>query len=76
MGYANHRYFFLYMVYTTIGCLFLVIFGFDIGINVLFYSDGDGWFETEPLQGHPIRYNLTGHLVPVVTFRFFPLEMA
>ena len=30
VGHFNHRYFFLYMVYTVLGCLFLMILGFEI----------------------------------------------
>lgn len=54
------------MVYTTIGSLFVIIFGMEIGIRTLWMGEGDGWVEPEPLQGHPVRFNLTGHIVPVV----------
>lgn len=70
VGYGNHRYFFLYMVYTTLGSLFLITFGIEIGYKALWLGEGDGWEETEPLQGHPVRYNLTGHIVPVVSFSY------
>jgi palmitoyltransferase len=30
VGYYNHRHFFLYMIFMVIGCLFLMIFGFEI----------------------------------------------
>lgn len=30
VGHFNHRYFFLYMVYTILGCLFIMVFGFQI----------------------------------------------
>lgn len=65
VGFANHRYFFLYMVYTTIGCIFLIIFGLEIGYNYLWLNEGEGWQETEPLQGHSVKYNLTGHIIPI-----------
>uniref|UniRef100_A0A182RQF1 Palmitoyltransferase n=1 Tax=Anopheles funestus TaxID=62324 RepID=A0A182RQF1_ANOFN len=64
VGYHNHRYFFLYMLYTTIGTLFIISFGFELGYGVLFL-DEDGWKEMEPLQGHPVRFNLSGHIIPV-----------
>lgn len=54
------------MVYTTIGTLFIIIFGAEIGYNALWLGDGEGWLETEPLEGHPIRFNLSGHIIPVV----------
>lgn len=65
VGYGNHRYFFLYMLYTTIGVLFIIIFGFELGYSVLIVGDGEGWDETEPLHGHPVRFNLSGHIIPV-----------
>lgn len=66
VGYANHRYFFLYMLYTTVGVLFIIVFGFELGYNVLIVGDGEGWNEIEPLHGHPVRFNLSGHIIPVV----------
>ncbi|XP_037955971.1 palmitoyltransferase ZDHHC16-like [Teleopsis dalmanni] len=65
VGYSNHRYFFLYMAYTTIGCLFLIVFGFEIGYNYLWLEHGDNWIETEPLIGQPVKFNLSGHIIPV-----------
>lgn len=38
-----------------------------IGINSLVLSDGEGWFETEPLEGHPVRFNISGHALPIVS---------
>ncbi|EAA09699.3 palmitoyltransferase ZDHHC16 [Anopheles arabiensis] len=64
VGYHNHRYFFLYMLYTTIGTLFIISFGFELGYGVLFLDEA-GWKEMEPLQGHPVRFNLSGHIIPV-----------
>lgn len=51
------------MVYTAIGTLFIMVFGIEIGYNALL-SD-EGWMETEPLQGSPVKFNLTGHAIPV-----------
>lgn len=65
VGYANHRFFFLYMVYTTVGCIFIILFGLSIGYEYLWVGEGEGWVETEPLQGHPVKYNLTGHIIPI-----------
>lgn len=54
------------MIYTTIGCLFIIIFGIEIGYNYLWLGEGSGWEETEPLHGHPVKYNITGHIIPIV----------
>lgn len=67
VGYANHRYFFMYMLYTVIGSLFLIMFGFEIAYSVLWLADDEEWTEIEPLVGHPITYNQTGHIVPIVS---------
>jgi palmitoyltransferase len=67
VGYKNHRYFFLYMVYTSVGCLFIIIFGIEIGLNAMFWGDGEGWNEVEKLEGSPVRFNLSGHIIPVVS---------
>lgn len=73
VGFANHRYFFMYMLYTAVGSLFLIIFGFEIAYSVLWLNEDDEWTETEPLEGHPITYNLTGHIVPIVGRLIFHL---
>uniref|UniRef100_A0A6B2E9F6 Palmitoyltransferase n=1 Tax=Phlebotomus kandelakii TaxID=1109342 RepID=A0A6B2E9F6_9DIPT len=65
VGYGNHRYFFLYMVFTAVGSLFIIIFGMGIGYNSLLLGDGEGWDETEPLEGHPVRFNISGHALPI-----------
>lgn len=54
------------MLYTTVGVLFIIVFGFELGYNVLIVGDGIGWNEVEPLHGHPVRFNLSGHIIPVV----------
>lgn len=53
------------MVYTVIGSLFLIIFGFEIAYNIVWLHDEE-WTETEPLIGNVVTYNLTGHIVPIV----------
>lgn len=62
------------MLYTVVGSLFLILFGLEIAYNVLWLGDEE-WTETEPLEGHPITYNLTGHIVPIVSYRFFSLPI-
>lgn len=56
------------MLYTVVGSMFLIMFGIEIAYNVLWLGDDEEWTETEPLEGHPITYNLTGHIVPIVSY--------
>lgn len=67
VGHYNHRHFFLYMAYTVIGVIFIITFGIEIGYDVLWLGDGGGWEEKEheKPQGSLVRYNLTGHLIPI-----------
>lgn len=70
VGYANHRYFFMYMLFTVVGSLFIILFGLGIAYELLWLDDE----EPEELIGHPINntlYNLTGHIVPVVCFAYY-----
>lgn len=66
VGYANHRYFYMYMLYTSIGSMFLILFGLEIAYHIIWLGPDEGWVEVEPLEGHPVTYNLTGHIVPMV----------
>ncbi|XP_050421560.1 palmitoyltransferase ZDHHC16 isoform X2 [Adelges cooleyi] len=50
VGFYNHRYFFLYMVYMTLGSLFLITFGADLVFTEVFYK------EEHPV-GHPVKIN-------------------
>lgn len=52
------------MAYTVAGVIFIMTFGIGIGYDVLWLGDY-AWEEKEPLQGALVRYNLTGHLIPV-----------
>lgn len=61
------------MVYTVIGSLFLIIFGFEIAYNIVWLHDEE-WTETEPLIGNVVTYNLTGHIVPIVRHIYFPFK--
>ena len=70
VGFGNHRYFFLYMVYTAIGTLFIITFGIEIGYSVLIVGEDLAWTETEPLKGHPVKFNLSGHIIAVVSIHF------
>lgn len=55
------------MLYTTIGSLFLILFGAEIAYHLVWLGPDDGWVEAEPLLGHPVAYNLTGHIIPMVS---------
>lgn len=57
----------MYMMYTVLGSLFLIVFGVELAYTVLWIGEDEDWIESEPLEGHPITYNLTGHIVPVVS---------
>lgn len=74
VGFGNHRYFFLFMVYTVIGSLFLIIFGFELAYNIVWLHDEE-WTETEPLIGNVVTFNFTGHIVPIVRHYFAPIQM-
>lgn len=70
IGHYNHRYFFLYMVYTVIGVAYLMLFGIEIGYEVLWLGDGGGWQEVEQLKGSLVRFNLSGHAIPVTEVEY------
>lgn len=70
IGHYNHRYFFLYMIYTVIGVTFVMLFGIGIGYEVLWLGDGGGWEEVEALQGSPVKFNLSGHIIPVTEVEY------
>jgi len=42
VGHLNHRFFFLYMVYMILGCLFIMLFGFEICVQEIWLG-GDGY---------------------------------
>lgn len=53
VGHWNHHHFFLYMVYTTVGVAFLMIFGLDLFLERV-------WWAEEELEGHPVRVKDSG----------------
>ncbi|XP_017771905.1 PREDICTED: probable palmitoyltransferase ZDHHC16 isoform X2 [Nicrophorus vespilloides] len=59
VGYNNHRYFFMYMAYMVVGVLFLIIFGAELAYNELWLVHVD-----PELEGHPVKINQTGALIP------------
>lgn len=78
IGHFNQRYFFLYMVYTVIGVVFVSLFGIGIGYQVLWIGDGGGWQEvpSEELRGSPVKFNLSGHIVPVTEVEYSEIGIA
>lgn len=65
VGYRNHRYFFLYMVYMVVGVFFVIICGFDIAYTVIMLAPSD--LDEPELEGHSVKINKTGALIPVVS---------
>ena len=55
VGHFNHRFFFLYMIYTVLGCLFLMILGFEIlWYEVFPYNNQDEELQLEPGGMHNV----------------------
>nr|XP_027229278.1 palmitoyltransferase ZDHHC16-like [Penaeus vannamei] len=81
VGHYNHRYFFMYMVYMTLGTIFIMSLGFEIAYkeiwlggemgaglsHALQYMEGnfDSHEEEEKLEGYPANVNGT-HMIPIV----------
>ncbi|XP_060515951.1 palmitoyltransferase ZDHHC16A [Cylas formicarius] len=63
VGYRNHRYFFLYMVYMVAGVLFIILAGFDVAYTNLALSVSE--LDYPELEGHSVKINRTGALIPV-----------
>ncbi|XP_018343913.1 PREDICTED: probable palmitoyltransferase ZDHHC16 isoform X1 [Trachymyrmex septentrionalis] len=58
VGHYNHRHFFLYMVYTVVGVMFIMIFGVQLAYEEFFPDQ-------EPeLDGHPVRLN-NSEIIPM-----------
>lgn len=55
------------MVYTTSGCLFLILFGIEIAYKFVWLDEADNWTEEESLIGYPIKFNISGHIIPIVS---------
>lgn len=52
------------MIYMVIGVTFLIIFGFDLAYEALWLGPVDG--DDLELEGHPVKFNKSGALIPVV----------
>ncbi|XP_042214404.1 palmitoyltransferase ZDHHC16A-like isoform X2 [Homarus americanus] len=79
VGHFNHRYFFMYMVYMTLGTVFIMSLGLEIAYYEIWLGGetGGGLIdaldlvledrssqEEEELEGYPVRVNGT-HMMPV-----------
>lgn len=54
----------MYMVYTVAGVLFLMIAGFELAYRDLWLAISE--VEDPELEGHPVKFNKTGAIIPVV----------
>ncbi|XP_026273524.1 palmitoyltransferase ZDHHC16 [Frankliniella occidentalis] len=66
VGHLNHRYFYTYMAWMCIGVIFVIIFGLEI----LYKEIISGYFYDEELEeleleGHPVRINTSGAIIPI-----------
>lgn len=52
------------MVYMVVGVIFVIICGFDLAYSHIFASEEDS--EEPELEGHSVKFNKTGALIPVV----------
>ncbi|KAJ8923492.1 hypothetical protein NQ315_010070 [Exocentrus adspersus] len=68
VGYRNHRYFFLYMVYMVLGVFFVMICGFDIAYAAIMLAPTD--LDEPELEGHSVKINKTGALIPVTDVQY------
>ncbi|XP_071525564.1 palmitoyltransferase ZDHHC16B isoform X2 [Panulirus ornatus] len=79
VGHFNHRYFYMYMVYMTLGTVFIMTLGFEIAYKEIWLGGemGGGLSDAldyviednnsrqeEELEGYPVRVNGT-HMMPV-----------
>ena len=68
-GHFNHRYFFLYMAYMVTGCLFIMVFGFEIFYDEIVNGRAS---ENEKFDFFE-RRNMIFYLVFIITGTFFIL---
>ncbi|XP_069940744.1 palmitoyltransferase ZDHHC16 isoform X1 [Cherax quadricarinatus] len=79
VGHFNHRYFYMYMVYMTLGTIFIITLGFEIAYSEIWLGGEMGVGlsdaldlvmndstpqEQDELEGYPVRINGT-HMMPV-----------
>ncbi|XP_063704599.1 palmitoyltransferase ZDHHC16 [Culicoides brevitarsis] len=75
VGFHNHRYFFLYMAWTCIGIIYMCIFGVGLAYDILWkYAGEEAWTPDEDPVGHPVRFNLSGHVIAVPEMNDYELD--
>ncbi|XP_022902518.1 palmitoyltransferase ZDHHC16 [Onthophagus taurus] len=72
IGFQNHRYFFMYMIYTVAGVLFLILAGFELAYEELYFAIDDA--DEPELEGHPVKFNKTGAIIPVDVAYLDPVQ--
>lgn len=66
VGHLNHRYFYTYMAWMCVGVIFVIIFGLEILYAEVFVHSFQGEdYEDVELEGHPVRLNTSGAIIPV-----------
>lgn len=55
----------MYTIYMVFGVIFIIIFGFDIAYTAIWLSSEDS--DDPELEGHPVKFNKTGALIPIVS---------
>lgn len=60
----------MYMVYMVIGVFFVILCGWDIAYDVMFLGK-DAEDEDPELEGHSVKINRSGALIPVVSIFIF-----
>uniref|UniRef100_A0A1B6DJI2 Palmitoyltransferase n=1 Tax=Clastoptera arizonana TaxID=38151 RepID=A0A1B6DJI2_9HEMI len=56
VGFNNHRYFFMYIIFITLSTLFIIIFGFNLVYQEVWLGTNKDY---ETLIGHPIHFNIS-----------------
>lgn len=70
VGHWNHRYFFMYMIYTVVGCTFLIIFGFEIAYKEV-YLGYDAYESEDEVEGFPVHID---HSLPKEEWDLSPIH--
>lgn len=53
------------MVYMVVGVFFVIICGFDLAYTAIWLAPEES--DEPELEGHPVKFNKTGALIPVVS---------
>ncbi|KAF2884869.1 hypothetical protein ILUMI_21288 [Ignelater luminosus] len=55
-----------------VGVLFIIIFGFDLAYTAIWLTSEDS--DDPELEGHPVKYNKTGALIPVTDILYLDVS--